>query len=124
MQAFAIEGRSEFAIRGDGTNHIDAMYVDDAVHGLLRVVQHRSVGNVTVDFANARPVTIRALVERATRTFGQTHVRIRCVGRTQEALHCRASRQAMRRLFGFQPSISLEDGLRRLHRFLRGQSHE
>lgn len=123
VRAFGIERRNAFTIRGDGTNHIDAMYVDDAVRGLLRVVQRRSVGDVTVDFANARPVTIRALVERAARAFGRTQVRIRRVGSTQEALHCRARGEGMQHLFGFQPTIPLEDGLRRLRQFLRAPSH-
>ena len=122
VQAFGLEGHDAFTIRGDGTNQIDAMYVDDAVHGLLRVVQQRAVGNVTVDFANARPLTIRALVERAARTFGRARVRLRCAGPTQEALHCRASRHTMLRQFGFAPRIRLEDGLQRLAEFLRQSS--
>ncbi len=121
VQTFALEGRSEFTLRGDGTNHIDAMYVDDAVRGLLRIVARPWRSNLTVDFAYGRPLPMRALAERAARVFGQPHARIRCEGRTHEVLHCRASRTGMRRQFGFEPRIRLEDGLQRLAAFLRSR---
>ena len=48
-------GQREFMLRGDGQNLIDFMYVNDAVDGLLKLVE-RPGERLTVDFASGSPV--------------------------------------------------------------------
>ena len=49
VRAFALEGKDEFVVRGDGKNLIDAMYVDDTIDGILKVMAS-SEKNKIVDF--------------------------------------------------------------------------
>ncbi len=110
-------GSEPFEVRGDGKNLIDAMYVDDVVRGIHRVLA-ADVHDVTVDFANGAPVTIDELVETAAATLGKRDGKVRHVGTVPEYIEFSVSRERMERLFGFRPGISLEDGLRRLARHL------
>lgn len=110
-------GDEPFEVRGDGKNLIDAMYVDDAIRGIHRVLAS-DVGDVTVDFANGAPVSIDELVETAAATLGKRGRRVQHVGVVPEYMEFTVSGEKMARLFGFRAEISLEDGLRRLARHL------
>jgi UDP-glucose 4-epimerase len=109
-------GQREFTLRGNGENLIDFMYVDDAVDGLLRLVQ-ASGTSATVDFASGAPVTINAVVRAMARALG-VDVAIRHEGKTEEFIQFRSVDSAMRDRFGFTPSIAFDDGLRRLAAFV------
>ena len=108
-------GQREFVLRGNGENLIDFMYVDDAVDGMLRLVQATGT-SATVDFASGAPVTVNTIVQTMARTFG-VGVTIRHQGETEEYIQFHSVDRAMRDRFGVVPSTSFEDGLRRLLTF-------
>ena len=108
-----LDGRSRFRIYGDGTNLVDAMYVDDAVEALLRAA--RSGGRRTVvDLAAGAPVTVAELVDRAARCLLGRPVELERGGVAHEAIRFRADPEPFRDLFSFAPVVPLEEGLRRL----------
>jgi UDP-glucose 4-epimerase len=109
-------GQREFVLRGDGRNLIDFMYVDDAVDGLLALVQARGV-SATVDFASGTPVSIDDIVAAMERALGVS-LTIRHQGITEEYITFRTVDRTMRERFGFVPSISFEAGLARLAAFV------
>jgi UDP-glucose 4-epimerase len=109
-------GQREFVLRGDGRNLIDFMYVDDAVDGLLALVQARGV-SATVDFASGTPVSIDDVVAAMARALGVS-LTIRHQGITEEYITFRTVDRTMRERFGFVPSISFEAGLARLAAFV------
>jgi UDP-glucose 4-epimerase len=112
-------GQREFTIRGDGENLIDFMYVDDAVDGFLALTAAAGFTG-TVDFASGAPVSVNTVVATLARVLG-ADVTVRHEGHTEEYIRFRSSDQTMRERFGVQASISFEDGVRRLHRFLEQQ---
>lgn len=118
VKRFAFEKIPEFTVRGDGHNYIDAMYVVDAVRGILAVVKGDHT-NVTVDFCSGTPHTIDSLVRRAGKIFGFDDVKINHEGETAEHIDFRASPDAMRSFYGFSPSLSHGTGLLKLADFLR-----
>jgi UDP-glucose 4-epimerase len=61
VRQFGIECKPEFTVRGDGTNLIDAMYIDDAVRALKRII---SIGwnEAVFNLASNDPITITELV--------------------------------------------------------------
>lgn len=114
------EGRCEFMLRGDGQNLIDFMYVDDAVDGLLRLVESAGCG-ITLDFAAGAPMTLNDLVLAMARALG-TSVTIRHEGETEEYIRFRTTDTVMRDRFGVVPRIPLEEGLKRLQASLASTS--
>ena len=119
VRRFAIERVPQFTVRGDGCNTIDAMYVEDAVRGILSVLESDK-GDLTVDFCSGTPLTINELVRTAARTFGLADPDVEHTGQVPEYINFYASGETMARLFGFRPQIPLEDGLRRFAEFLAG----
>ena len=124
VKTFALEGKREFTIFGDGENYIDAMYVDDTVEGIKKVINKKLDKNVTVDFGTGSPMTINELVREAARILGVSNVKIKHT-ETSGAEHIlfRISTREMERLFSFKPAIKLDEGLARLARHLKGKSN-
>ena len=115
LQALA-RGERAFAIRGDGKNLIDFMYVDDAVDGLLALVKAKGT-RLTLDFASGTPVSINDIVATMAKTLG-VDVTIRHEGTVAEYIEFRSADTAMRDRFGVTPKISFAEGLTRLSAFL------
>ena len=115
------DGQREFVLRGNGRNLIDFMYVDDAVEGMLRLVRARGT-STTVDFASGTPVSVNDVVASMARVLG-VDVRIRHQGETEEYIQFHTVDRAMRDRFGFAPSVSFDDGVRRLADFFERQRH-
>jgi nucleoside-diphosphate-sugar epimerase len=59
-------------------------------------------------------MTLKALVERASRRFG-LEARIEYEGEVPEYNEFRSDDRAMQERFGFTPEITLDDGLGRFH---------
>jgi nucleoside-diphosphate-sugar epimerase len=116
IRALVLEGTTEFKVTGDGRNLIDAMYVDDAVNGILGVLTSE-VKDVVVDFASGSSISINGLVERVSSVF-EVPVKIVNVGITEEYIEFDVDTEPMADMFGFRPSISLDDGLVRFHKHL------
>jgi UDP-glucose 4-epimerase len=113
-------GQREFTLRGDGENLIDFMYVDDAVDGLLRLVQATGT-NATVDFASGAPVSVNAIVEALARVCG-VEVAVRHEGETAEYIRFQTVDVAMSERFGVRPAIPFADGVARLRHFLANEA--
>jgi nucleoside-diphosphate-sugar epimerase len=119
LQAMA-EGQREFVIRGDGRNLTDFMYVDDAVDGFLALLRARGE-RLTVDFASGRPMTVNDVVQAMANVVG-VDVSVRHEGVVPEYINFTSADATMRERFGVAPTISFEDGLRRLQRFFAASS--
>lgn len=106
-----LRGSKKFTVFGDGDNLIDAMYIDDAVGGLLAVLQS-DVNDVTVDFCSGHPLTINDWVVRSGTVLGAA-LEIEHRGESPEYIEFYASPEPMHLAFGFRPSVDLEDGFLR-----------
>jgi nucleoside-diphosphate-sugar epimerase len=117
VQTFAIDRHNRFTIYGDGRNLIDAMFVDDAVDAITRMLigEH---WNDTVNLAAGRPLTIEELVRTVGQTLKVDSIEIEKVGIANERNEFWGSVRDMQELFGFQPTIGLGVGVCRLRDFL------
>ena len=120
VRRFCFERVPQFSVRGDGSNYIDAMHVDDAIRGVLSVLESDK-GDLTVDFCSGTPLTVNELVLAAARAFGLTDVEIEHTGQVPEYINFSASAETMARLFNFRPRICLGEGLQRFAEFLKRQ---
>jgi UDP-glucose 4-epimerase len=121
VKTFCIRKEQEFTVRGNGKNLIDAMYVSDAVQAFTKAVLSDADG-LTLDLCHGSPLPIDELVLCAARTFGIRNVKINHVGEVAEYIQFRASPEEARRILNTHPKVSLENGLRRLARFLSAQT--
>lgn len=120
LRTFVTEGKREYTLYGDGQNLIDAMYVDDAVDAVQRMVAG-AYWDATVNLAAGTPMTIEALVHEVAGALGAAPVRIEKTGVAHEKNEFWGSTREMRDHFGFVPSVSLADGIRRFRDFLVAQ---
>ncbi len=120
VRRFCVERDPRFTIRGDGRNLIDAMYVDDAVRAILALLNTAGEGG-TFDCASGAPLAIRELVERAAAVFG-IEPDISYTGSVPEYIGFYSRDDTMRKVYGFVPEISLEEGLQRFAAFIRENS--
>jgi nucleoside-diphosphate-sugar epimerase len=104
-------GAIDFPIQGTGEETRSFIYVDDCIRGLLRVLDHGEALGV-YHVGTEREVSIRDLAHMVAAACGRT---IRIVpgellaGSTRR--RCPDTRKL--RALGFEPAVSLEDGLRR-----------
>jgi nucleoside-diphosphate-sugar epimerase len=114
-------GEREFLVRGDGNNLIDFMYVDDAVRGFLTLLQARGT-SATVDFASGSPASVNDIAYAMGRALG-VEVTLRHEGAVPEYIQFRSVDTTMRDRFGFAPTVTFDEGFKRLARFLTEEAH-
>jgi len=121
VKTFHFKNSQEFVLVGDGNNFIDAMYVEDAVQGILSVVKS-NVRNVTVDFSFRNPLTIEELVRKIAKIFGQENAKLIYRGWPIEYDTFYSNDERMETLYGFTPSTRLEVGIWKLAKWLEKKS--
>lgn len=121
VKTFHFEKSQEFVLVGDGNNLIDAMYVEDAVEGILSVLKS-NVRNVTVDFSFGNTLTIEELVQRVAKIFRQENLKLSHTGWPIEYDTFYTNNNRMETLYGFKPSTTLEVGIWKLAKWLERKS--
>lgn len=117
---FALAGEKEFTIRGDGSNLIDAMYAEDAAEIIQRMVE-QPVKQPVIDVGVGKPFTLKTLVEEAAKAFDVTDASIICEGAVPEYIEFRMDAEPLRKIYGWQPAVDLNEGLLRFRDWLKTQ---
>jgi nucleoside-diphosphate-sugar epimerase len=119
--ALALEGKGSYTIYGSGQNLIDAMYVEDAVDAIQRMLTANH-WDVTVNLAGGHPRTIEALVREVGEALGVGSLCIEKEGVAHESNQFWGSTREMQDLFGFEAQVGLSAGVRRFASFLGSQN--
>lgn len=100
---------------GDGTQTRDFTYVEDTARGILCCgLSGDAVGN-TINLGSGREIAIRDLAEKVIEVVGATNSRIiREMPRPGDVMRLYADSTRARKLLGFEPKVTLHDGLARL----------
>jgi len=117
VRALAIERNTSYSIYGDGKNLIDAMYVPDAVEAIRRMLSGDHWNDI-VNLAAGRPLTIEDLVTKVGDALGVGLVKLEKLGVAHERNEFWGSTREMREFFGFEPRVSLREGIVRFKDFL------
>ena len=117
VKAFGVKKQREFIIRGNGKNLIDAMFIEDAVKGIVAAISSKKT-NLTVDFCKGDHPTVNQLVQGATSVFN-IKFGIKHHGQVPEYNQFYASPKEFEKLFGFRPEISFDEGLKKLEEWIR-----
>lgn len=121
IKNFCLDDKDTFSIYGNGRNYIDAMFIDDAIDAILKVIKSDK-SNVTTDLCYGKPLTINELVKHVAYIFGKENITLLHEGKSEEYITFYASSERTEQLFNFKPTIILEVGIKKLEGFLRGDS--
>ena len=99
----------------------DFTYVDDTIEALIAIAQSEELVGETVNVGSGQEVSIGVLAEKVSRLFGRLPVvdlKKEGVGGGRQV--CNSDK--LRQRSGWQPKVSLEEGLRRTIYYLRERS--
>lgn len=119
IKRFCLERKDDYTLIGDGTNLIDAMYVDDLIEALKKIILSEEA-NLTVDLCRGEPLTLNQLVLRVAKILGVESLQLGHSGGSKEFITFYASPEKAEEVFGFRASISLEKGILKLKAHLLG----
>ena len=99
-------------MHGDGSQTRDYVYVDDVVTAMIAAATAPGLDNLVVNIGSGRETSVRELVRMATEVVG-TNPEVITSSRTDPgASRMCADLSLAREKLGYQPSFSLEQGLR------------
>jgi UDP-glucose 4-epimerase len=102
-------------IFGDGSQTRDFVYVDDVVDALLKAMNLKGSVGEKINIGSGRETSIRELAEVLIQKFGLKNMKpIHAGSRSYDVKRSWAKIEKARRLLGYEPHVSLEDGLDRL----------
>jgi dTDP-L-rhamnose 4-epimerase len=106
----------------DGEQRRDFVSVHDVVQAFVLALE-KPVSGVALNVGSGRAVTIRELARRLAAAMGRRDIQPELTEkyRTGDVRHCFASIARARSLLGYEPSVTLEDGLTELVGWLRGR---
>ena len=114
IRRFAFERKPDITVVGDGENYIDAMYVDDAIRALMKVLSLPAMEEIRcIDLGVGSGETVNQLVTRSAHVFG-LEPRISHEGSTAEYIRFKIDPHPFVTAYQIVPEIPLEVGLRRL----------
>jgi UDP-glucose 4-epimerase len=106
---------------GDGTQSRDFTYVTDTAAGILLAGEHPQAVGETINIGSGREVTVNELARHVARVVGTDAVVEHDRPRPGDVPRLCADISRARTRLGYEPRVSLEDGLRRLLDWYRGQ---
>jgi UDP-glucose 4-epimerase len=105
---------SSLVIWGDGSQTRDFVYVDDVVDALVAAATAESVDRAIINVGSGQETSINELAQRIGQVTGRAVRTLYNQAESGGVPHLVADLALARAKLGFQPRISLEEGLRRL----------
>lgn len=121
IRKFVVEKKNDYTLFGDGTNVIDAMYIDDAIDALNKMILSDK-GNLTVDLCKGEPLTLKELVLKVAVILGVKDLELKTSGESKEFISFYASPKRAEELFGFRAHTPMEEGIIKLRNYLLGEN--
>jgi nucleoside-diphosphate-sugar epimerase len=115
----AITGRHEIEVWGDGGQTRSFMYVDDCIEGTLRVTAGDSA--VPVNVGSSELVSINQMIDIIEKIAGITVKRNYNLDAPKGVRGRNSDNTLIQEIYGWEPSISLADGLELTYRWIFDQ---
>ena len=114
----ALEGRP-ITLYGDGTQTRSFCYVNDTVDGLIRLMQSPDEVTGPINIGNPVEISIRKLAEKVIEMTGSTTSLEYSKVREDDPKQRQPDIRRAREILGWEPTISLEEGLERTIGYFR-----
>lgn len=107
----------------DGLQQRDFVSVHDVAFAFHLALVHSHVADVAINIGGGRQYRILDIAETVAQAVGKPEVSPRITGqyRTGDVRHCYSDITAASELLGYQPRVTLENGLAELAQWLQGQ---
>lgn len=116
----AIADGRPVTIHGDGEQRRDFTYVDNVVDGTLRAADTAGVSGRVFNVAASAPTSVNEVADTIGVILGKEVAREEAPPRAGDIRNSWADVTAAREELGWEPTVGLEDGLRRTAEFLVG----
>ena len=97
---------------GDGTSRRDYTYISDIVAGVMRAIE-RVQGYEIINLGGSRTTTLSELIAKLEERLGKTAVIESNADQPGDVVATWADVSKAQRLLGYEPRVSLDDGLTR-----------
>jgi nucleoside-diphosphate-sugar epimerase len=106
-----LEGRAP-TIYGDGGQTRDFTYIANVVDGVLRAVEAEGASGEVINVATSGRISLNQLFETMRRLIGANVQPVYAAARAGDVRDSQADITKARRILGYEPSVSFEEGLR------------
>lgn len=118
-----IRNRGSINIFEDGTESRDFVYIDDVVDATGRAVEHPEPLVESLNVGSGVPTNVLSIAEILQRQLGaRVPVAVSGQFRVGDIRHNVADLERVRRVLGFVPSVSIDEGLQRFVAWVRGEA--
>lgn len=116
--------RSAPKIFEDGLQQRDFVSVYDVARGCRLALESPQAAGEVFNIGSGRPQTVQAIAARLARVMGREDIAPEIVGkyRVGDIRHCFADITKARRVLGYEPQVTLDDGMAELAAWLEGQA--
>lgn len=118
--ALALKGQP-LTVHGTGKQTRDFTYVDDMVRGFLLMGSHPKAVGRAVNFGTGRDVSVKVIAEKILKISGSSSKIVYTAERAAQVHRLICGYGLARKLFGFKPLVSLDEGLKRNIAWARAQ---
>ena len=116
--ALARDG-DEIEVWGDGKQTRSYCYIDDCLEGMCRLIQTEEHGPVNI--GSSRLVTVDQMIDIVAGVSGKRVIKRYDVTKPQGVRGRNSDNTRLRRILGWEPQTTLEDGLARTYRWIHEQ---
>jgi UDP-glucose 4-epimerase len=114
----AISRGGPVRIEGDGEQRRDFTYVENVIDGTLRAADSAGASGRIFNIAASAPASVNQVADTIGRILGKKIERTQAAARAGDIRDSWADVTAARDVLGYEPTVGLEDGLRRTIEFL------
>jgi nucleoside-diphosphate-sugar epimerase len=100
-------------ITGDGEQTRDFTYIDNVVDGVLKAATASDVSGLVINIATGQQISINQLAQTLQQLLGSDVTGVHTEARAGDVRDSLADITLARRLLGYEPQVSFEEGLRR-----------
>ncbi|HYF16633.1 MAG TPA: NAD-dependent epimerase/dehydratase family protein [Ramlibacter sp.] len=108
----------------DGLQQRDFVSVYDVARGCRLALESPRAAGEVFNIGSGRPQTVQQIAQRLARVMGKEHIEPEIVGkyRVGDIRHCFADISKARSVLGYEPQVTLDDGMAELAAWLEGQA--
>lgn len=117
----ALQGR-DITVNGDGTQTRSFCYVSDLVDGMIRCMNGSVTGPVNI--GNPVEISMRALAEKVIALCGSGSAVVYQPNTPDDPMRRKPSIDYIGQLYGWKPSVSLDDGLKKTIAYFEERLHK